>query len=160
MTNLQSESVAKLIPALLAAQSEFQPAVKNAVNPAFKSKYVTLDAALDAVSGALVKHGVWLAQQTDVTETGAMILTTKLIHSSGEWIGCLYPISPVKSDPQGVGSALTFARRYSLMALVGIAPEDDDGNAATNGTPERAGPGSRPADRGPARCCSDPGPDR
>jgi hypothetical protein len=58
------------------------------------------------------------------------VLVTRLIHESGEWLGSRYPVHPVKADPQGEGSALTYARRYALMALVGIAPEDDDGNAA------------------------------
>jgi hypothetical protein len=136
MTALQSEGITKLIPALLAAQAKFQPAVKNAINPAFKSKYVTLDAALDAVSEAFREQGVWLSQQTYL-EDGALILATRLYHVSGEWLGSVYPINPVQATPQGMGSALTFARRYALMALCGIAPEDDDGNAATNGSPAR-----------------------
>jgi hypothetical protein len=132
---LTSETLSKIMPAFIKAQASFKPAVKDAVNPAFsrggnaKPSYVTLAQAIDAVEGALRANGIALVQQTDVTDNGT-ILITRLFHESGEWIAGRYPVHPVKSDPQGEGSALTYARRYALMALVGIAPEDDDGNAA------------------------------
>ena len=104
--------------------------MKDATNPAFRSKYVSLQGTLNAVEQALRDQGIAIVQQTDIDDTGT-ILVTRLIHESGEWLGSRYPIRPVKQDPQGEGSALTYARRYALMALVGIAPEDDDGNAAS-----------------------------
>lgn len=135
---LTSESITKIMPAFIAAQGAFKPAVKDAVNTAFtrgtatpKPSYVSLAQAIDAVEGALRDNKIALLQQTDVTEHGGTILITRLIHESGEWIAGRYPVHAVKADPQGEGSALTYARRYALMALVGIAPEDDDGNAAT-----------------------------
>jgi hypothetical protein len=127
---LTSESVTKIMPAFIKAQAAFKPAVKDAKNPHFKSSYVTLEGAIDAVSEALRANGIALLQQTDVTDQGT-ILISRLFHESGEWIASRYPVHPVKHDPQGEGSALTYARRYALMSLVGIAPEDDDGNAAT-----------------------------
>jgi hypothetical protein len=126
---LTSESIAKIMPAFIKAQGNFAKAVKSATNPHFKSKYVALDGVIDAVAGPLREQGIAIMQQTDV-EDARTILVTRLIHESGEWVASRYPVHPVKSDPQGEGSALTYARRYALMALVGIAPEDDDGNAA------------------------------
>lgn len=136
MTTLQSDTIGELMPALIAAQGNFAPAVKKALNPAFRSKYVDLEGVIDAVLPALLAQGVTLVQQTTVTDTD-MVLVTRLIHTSGEWLGCDYRIRPVKQDPQGEGSALTYARRYSAMAICGIAPEDDDGNAASQRPPAR-----------------------
>ena len=126
---LNSESITKIMPALIKAQGDFAPAVKAKVNPHFKSKYVPLDAVLDAISEPLRANGIAIVQQTDIQDART-VLVTRLVHESGEWIAGRYPVHPVKADPQGEGSALTYARRYALMALVGIAPEDDDGNAA------------------------------
>ena len=126
---LTSDSITKITPALIKAQSEFAPAVKAKVNPHFKSKYVPLDAVLDAIAEPLRANGIAILQQTDIQDARTVLLT-RLVHESGEWIAGKYPVHPVKADPQGEGSALTYARRYALMALVGIAPEDDDGNAA------------------------------
>lgn len=138
---LNSESITKIMPAFIAAQGQFKPAVKDAKNPHFKSAYVTLDGAIAAVSEALRANGIALMQQTDLEE-GRIILHTRLIHTSGEWLASRYPVHPVKADPQGEGSALTYARRYALMALVGIAPEDDDGNAAVKAAEREANRGT------------------
>ena len=126
---LTSESISTIMPAFIKAQGNFAPALKSATNPHFKSKYVALDGVIDAVAGPLREQGIAIMQMTDI-EGARTILVTRLIHESGEWLGSRYPVHPVKADPQGEGSALTYARRYALMALVGIAPEDDDGNAA------------------------------
>lgn len=149
MTDLASESLTNIVPALIAAQSTFAPAVKDTVNPAFRSKYVSLDGVLAAVETPLRANGIAIVQQTYITDAGTELLT-RLIHTSGEWLGSRYPVHPVKSDPQGEGSALTYARRYALMALVGIAPEDDDGNAASaSERPAQARPPrpSKPAEK-------------
>lgn len=130
---LTSETITAIMPAFIKAQGNFAPALKSATNPHFKSKYVALDGVIDAVAGALRDQGIAIMQMTDI-EDSRTVLITRLIHESGEWLGGRYPVYPVKADPQGEGSALTYARRYALMALVGIAPEDDDGNAAVKAT--------------------------
>ena len=125
----QSQTIGALAAALSKAQTSFTPAVKDAANPFYKSKYLTLAGALDAVRSALGANGLALVQAVDATGD-KLTLNTTLLHSSGEWIGSTYPINPVKNDPQGIGSAVSYGRRYSLMALLGIAAEDDDGEAA------------------------------
>jgi len=134
---LTSESITKIMPAFIKAQANFAPALKSATNPHFKSKYVALDGVIDAVAEPLRAQGIAIMQQTDIVDART-ILVTRLIHESGEWIASRYPVHPVKADPQGEGSALTYARRYALMALVGIAPEDDDGNAAVKAAEKAA----------------------
>lgn len=132
-----SDSITAIMPALLKAQAAFAPAVKAKVNPHFKSKYVPLDAVLDAIAEPLRTHGIAILQPTAIIDART-VLVTRLVHESGEWIEGRYPVHPVKADPQGEGSALTYARRYALMAIVGIAPEDDDGNAAVKATQREA----------------------
>ena len=129
--NLQSESIDQIVPALIKAKASFKAAVKDASNPHFKSKYVSLDGVIDAIDGALLENGIFQTQPTAMPEGGKTVLHTRLLHVSGQWLGGEYPIHPIKNDPQAEGSALTYARRYALMALAGIAPEDDDGNAAS-----------------------------
>lgn len=131
-------SESTIIAAFIKAQQAFKPAVKDAVNPHFKSKYVTLQAAIDAVLPALHANGFALIQAT-LVQDGRTILRTHITHVNGESISSDYPVHPVKADPQGEGSALTYARRYALMALCGIAPEDDDGNAAVAAVTPTAG---------------------
>ena len=128
-----SDTITAIMPALLKAQAAFAPAVKAKVNPHFKSKYVPLDAVLDAIAEPLRTCGIAILQPTTIQD-GRTVLVTRLVHESGEWIEGRYPVHPVKADPQGEGSALTYARRYALMAIVGIAPEDDDGNAVVKAT--------------------------
>lgn len=122
---------AKLAAALVKAQKAFGPALKDKTNPAFRSKYADLGACIDAVIDALNTNGIALLQRTHPDDTGVTVETV-LLHDSGEsWSSGTLHVPAVKSDPQGYGSALTYARRYSLMACCGIAPEDDDGNAAS-----------------------------
>jgi len=133
--NLNSEIIDQIVPALIKARSKFKAAVKDAKNDQFKkngqgSGYATLDSVIDAVTDAFLENGIYYTQQTDIVDDRT-VLYTRFLHSSGQWIGGCYPVHPVKNDPQGEGSALTYARRYALMALAGIAPEDDDGNAAS-----------------------------
>ena len=128
--NLQSDTLDQIIPDLIKARGQFNAAVKDSANPHYKSKYVSLDGVIDAITEGLQANNLYCVQQTDIVD-GKIQLHTKFIHTSGQWIGGIYPIHPVKNDPQGEGSALTYGRRYALMALAGIAPEDDDGNAAT-----------------------------
>jgi hypothetical protein len=121
----------QIASALVKAQREFGPALKTSRNPHFKSKYADLSAVVEAVIDGLNNNGIALIQQTHECESG-VIVETLLIHESGEQIsGGRLHVPASKQDAQGYGSALTYARRYSLMATTGIAPEDDDGNAAS-----------------------------
>lgn len=127
----------KIAAAFIAAKKAFGPALKDRTNPAFKSKYADLGACLEAVDDALLNNGIALYQETFEDASGVTVETV-LLHESGETIrsGKLH-VPAARNDPQGYGSALTYARRYSLMAACGIAPEDDDGNAATAATQAR-----------------------
>jgi hypothetical protein len=117
--------------ALVKAQKEYGKAHKTSNNPFFKSKYADLSVVVDAVLGALNNNGIALIQNCHESDTG-VVVETIFLHDSGESISCgKLSVPAAKNDPQGYGSALTYARRYSLMAACGIAPEDDDGNAAT-----------------------------
>lgn len=122
--------------ALVKAQTEFGPALKTHTNPAFRSKYANLSACVEAVVDALNANKIFLMQPTHLCEDG-VIVETVFIHASGEQMssGKLH-VPASKHDAQGYGSALTYARRYSLMAACGIAPEDDDGNAASKPKPK------------------------
>jgi len=116
--------------AFVKAQKEFGPALKTSTNPHFRSRYADLSACVEAVVDALNNNGLGLVQCTHECPDG-VIVETILIHESGEnmTFGKLH-VPATKHDAQGFGSALTYARRYSLMAACGIAPEDDDGNKA------------------------------
>ena len=128
----------EIASALVKAQKAFGPALKTSSNPHFKSRYADLAACVEAVIDALNSNGVALIQQTHECESG-VIVETVFVHESGETFsaGKLH-VPASKHDAQGYGSALTYARRYSLMAACGIAPEDDDGNAATASPPKAA----------------------
>lgn len=121
----------KIASALVKAQKGFGAALKTSSNPHFKSRYADLAACVEAVIDSLNDNGIALIQQTHECDNGVIVETT-FIHESGEVFsaGKLH-VPASKHDAQGYGSALTYARRYSLMAAAGIAPEDDDGNAAT-----------------------------
>jgi len=123
--------------ALVKAQKAFGPALKTSTNPAFRSKYAKLENCIDAVIDALNDNGIMLTQQTHLCEDG-VIVETMFIHESGETMsGGRLHVPAAKHDPQGYGSALTYARRYSLQAACGIAPEDDDGNTATQAVQQK-----------------------
>ena len=138
-----SEQIDKIAPALLAAQKEIGNASKDAKNPHFRSSYASLGSVIEAVKEPLNKQGIAIIQslsygsvvddKSNNTNGGGLFLRSRLLHTSGQWIeDCAY--SPLaKADPQGVGSATTYLRRYSLAALLSITQEDDDGNAASGG---------------------------
>jgi hypothetical protein len=124
--------VPKLTEALIKAQGKFEKAVKDHKNDHFGSRYADLASVLNACRDALNEEGLAVVQTVERLPEGGCFLRSTLLHTSGEQISSEYPVCPVKPDPQALGSAVTYARRYSLMALVGIAPEDDDdGNAAS-----------------------------
>jgi hypothetical protein len=125
----------QIAAALVKAQREFGPALKTSSNPHFKSRYADLAACVEAVMEGLNNNGVMLMQHCHESDSG-VIVETVFVHESGEIFsaGKLH-VPATKHDAQGYGSALTYARRYSLMAACGIAPEDDDGNAASRKAP-------------------------
>ena len=136
----------EIASALVKAQKAFGPALKTSTNPAFRSKYAKLENCIEAVIDALNDNGIMLMQNTHDTEAGITVETI-FLHQSGEVLsnGKLF-VPAAKHDPQGFGSALTYARRYSLMAACGIAPEDDDGNAGTKAVQEqKSKPVAQPA---------------
>ena len=121
------ENIAK---AFVQAQKDFAPALTDSTNIHYKNRYVSLQGSIEAVIGSLHKNGIALIQKTHDCDTGVRVETI-LIHTSGESIsGGVIHVPADKQTPQGYGSALTYARRYSLMSACGIAPEDDDGNMA------------------------------
>jgi hypothetical protein len=125
-----SEQVNELATALAAAQAEMRNATLNKVNPHFKSKYADLAGIRDTVTPALAKHGLSIVQGTDTIDN-SIVVVTRLMHKSGQWIESRFPIAYDK--PQTMGSAYTYARRYSLSAMCAIsADEDDDANAAND----------------------------
>ena len=135
---LESPAIDKIAPALLAAQTDIGPIIKEAENEHFRRKYATLHAYLEALRPALAKHDMFIQGSTAPTPTGKHRLLTRVVHTSGQWMGSLWDVSPVKNDPQGEGSALTYARRYQVSTLLSVAAEeDDDGNSAS--TPQRGG---------------------
>lgn len=121
----QSESINELASALSKAQGEMQAAIKDSVNPFFKSKYADLGSVWDAARPVLSKHGLCIMQCTEIIND-KIIMVTILAHTSGQWIKSHLPLNPAKNDSQGVGAAITYLRRYSLSALVGVVCDDDD----------------------------------
>lgn len=126
-----SPTIGKLATALALAQSKIEAASKDKTNPAFRSKYADLGSVWDACREALTANGLAVLQMPEDAEPGRVALRTVLTHSSGEFVQTVLSTAIGKNDAQSVGSALTYLRRYSLAAMVGVAPEDDDGNAAS-----------------------------
>ena len=125
-------SLNKLAPALAKAQAELKNATLNKTNPHFKSRYADLAGIRDTVTPVLAKHGFSIIQTTEVSSSG-FFLVTMLLHESGQHISGRYPLPELLDKPQAMGSAVTYARRYALSAMCGIAAEeDDDGEAAQN----------------------------
>ena len=124
---MQSEEIAELATALAKAQGKITGAQKGTKNTFFNSSYADLAACWDACREALSENGLSVVQAPRGTST----IDTLLLHSSGQWIKSRLTVKPTKDDAQGQGSALTYARRYALAAMVGLAQVDDDGNAAS-----------------------------
>ena len=129
--------MSELSAAMAKAFAQIEGAVKGKTNPAFRSKYADLSSVVDAVKPALAEHGLWFRKVTHNVDNGVCVETV-IHHASGESLSCgqLY-VPATKQDAQGYGSALTYARRYSLMAAFGVPAEDDDGNAAAASAPSR-----------------------
>lgn len=144
-----------LLGALLKAQQEFPTLVKDATNPAFRSRYATLGAVQEAAFPVLHKHGLVVLQsvRTEVTEIGLVVYVGATLYhvESGENTVQELGLSPSRPDPQGVGSAITYGRRYLLMTLLGLAADDDDGNGASLPGPRMASSGRPASPPAPAR---------
>lgn len=131
-----SDSITKIAPALVKAINSIEGVKKASTNPHFKSKYANLEGVIEAAHDALVENGLAVMQGPGPLDGNALTLTTRLIHESGEWIETDFSLPMAKADPQAAGSALTYARRYSLMAMMNIPAIDDDGNEATKPAPK------------------------
>ena len=132
----KSEPINELAAALALAQGDMESVSKDGINPAFKRegvvlRYATLASVWDAIRKPLSDHGLSVVQSPGITEQGMMHITTILLHKSGQFIEDVFSIPAGAMTAQGMGSAITYARRYTLMAICGIAPDDDDGNEAT-----------------------------
>ncbi len=127
-----SRELNELAAALAKAQGEIQTVGKNAENPFGHYNYADLGAVMKALREPLSKHGLAVVQGPFTSEGGFVIVRTRLIHTSGQWIECCVQAEATGTDPQAVGSVITYLRRYSLAAMTGVATEDDDGEAATS----------------------------
>lgn len=140
MREVQSPSIATLIGALVKAQANISHASKDAKNPHFKNDYATLESVIDATKGPLAEQGLVVIQQPDADESGRLVLITTLAHTSGEWMRSFTPIMTEKQNAQGLGSGMTYSRRYAISAICNIAQADDDGNSASNHEPKTQAP--------------------
>jgi hypothetical protein len=147
-----SESIAAIATALAKAQAEITPAIKDSENPFYHAKYADLASVWDACRAALTKHGLAVIQTPRTScSDGVTLVTvgTMLAHTSGEWVAEELSAIPTKDDPQGIGSCITYLRRYSLSSFVGVAPEDDDAEGAVNHSAkptQRTKPAPKPTD--------------
>jgi hypothetical protein len=128
---LQSQDTKDIAAALAKAQGQIENASKDAANPAWRSTYATLASVINASSEKLSENGIAVVQATVPTENSLMIVTT-LNHSSGQWFRSYTPLILAKQDMQGLGGAISYARRYALSAIIGISQEDDDAQSATD----------------------------
>ena len=125
-----SQTIGKLAGALSKAQGMMRPAAKDTANTFFKSKYADLASVWEACRDALSKNGLAVIQTVAESDKGIAV-TTLLAHCEGEWISDVAVMHPKDNTPQSAGSTITYCRRYALAAIVGVAPDDDDGNAAS-----------------------------
>jgi hypothetical protein len=131
--NTQSENISELAAALAKAQGEVGTVHKDSANPFFKNRYASLAAVWEAVRPFLAKNNLSVVQMPSSDEKGYYV-ETQLMHSSGQWIRSRCYMKPAKEDPQGIGSLISYARRYALQAMAMICPDDDDGEAAMGRT--------------------------
>lgn len=127
---LQSGAINELATALVAVQAEIRDAEKNSLNPHFKSQYANLESVIAATREPFAKHGLVVVQQSSIEDQKPVLVTT-LIHTSGQWMRSVMPIMNERNTAQGLGSGLSYARRYSLSAIAGISQTDDDGETAS-----------------------------
>ena len=125
-----SDTLTKISPAMVKAINAIEGVKKGADNPFFKSKYANLESVIEAAHDALSANGLAVMQGPGPMDGNCITLTTRLIHESGEWIETDFSLPAGKMDPQAAGSAITYARRYSLMAMLNMPAVDDDGEAS------------------------------
>jgi len=125
-----SDTLTKISPALVKAINAIEGVKKGADNPFFKSKYANLESVIEAAHDALSANGLAVMQGPGPMDGNCITLTTRLVHESGEWIETDFSLPAGKMDPQAAGSAITYARRYSLMAMLNMPAVDDDGEAS------------------------------
>ena len=130
---MQSEQINELAAALSRAQASITGALKDSANPFFKSKYADLASCWDACRKQLTDNGLSVIQTTDIVSDTVVVRTT-LAHSSGQWVSGILPVKAKDDGPQAQGSGITYARRYALAAIVGLAQIDDDAEAAQGRT--------------------------
>jgi hypothetical protein len=145
-----SEQIDQIAAALAGAQLVMDNAVKDATNPAFRSRYADLAAVRAAVNLPLAQAKIAVIQAPAVDRDGWVSVETRFVHASGQWVACSVTAGAKDRSPQAIGSTITYLRRYGLMALAGIAPFDDDGNAGTFGHRHEPEPAPRPRSRRPA----------
>lgn len=143
-----SDKITTIAPALVKAINAIEGVKKASTNPHFKSKYANLEGVIEAAHDALVANGLAVMQGPGPLDGNALTLTTRIIHESGEWIETDFSLPMAKADPQAAGSALTYARRYSLMAMLNIPAIDDDGEDASRPAP-RPSPSKQEETHGP-----------
>lgn len=148
---LTSPQLNELAAALAKAQGEMETAIKSAENPFFKSSYADLPAYRHVAREPLAKHGLSVTQSIDESN-GKLRIVTMLLHASGQWVRSFLPVNPVKNDPQGVGSAITYMRRYSYAAIIGAVAEDedDDGESAMGRGRDKKSSGNSAKPGGPS----------
>ena len=127
---LTSEQINELASALSNAQANIIGAKKDSANPFFRSKYADLASVCDAIREPLAANGLAVVQTLSTLESGAVGVCTRLMHASGQWIEDTLHLTPKDNSPQGMGSAITYGRRYALAAITGCAQIDDDGEAS------------------------------
>lgn len=127
-----SEQIQEICAAIVAAQAEMPAVPKTATNPHFRNKYAPLDAIVKATAPVLAKHGLAVIQGGNGGAEGRVCITTRIVHTSGQFIESDLWMRPGKDDPQGVGACVTYGSRYGYRMLGVITDEDDDGNAASD----------------------------
>jgi hypothetical protein len=148
MTDIRaSEQINEIAAAIAKAQAELENVERGGTNPYFHSRYAQLGAVLDEVRPKFAKQGVAILQHAVNGEGPYVGIVTRLAHSSGQWIESSLYVAPTRLDAQGVGSAISYLRRYALMAVAGIGPDDDDGEAAVGRPQAPAQPGQNGATR-------------
>lgn len=155
-----SPELDQISPALVAALGELRGVAKDSKNPHFKNDYASLEAVIETARPVLLNHGLAFMQGLGEFQGGAMTVSTRIIHTSGQWIESDFQMPVGKSDPQGTASASTYARRYSLMGILGLPAVDDDGESAMQRPPAsetRRDTGPGPVDGKDFYGCSGPG---
>lgn len=141
----QTEDIKELVGALSKAQSVMKPAVFNKINPHFKSRYADFTSCMDACRTPLSSNGLSVMQYCDTID-GKLQLVTMIAHTSGQWIKSFFPLIPKNMDSQGIGSAMTYAKRYSLSSMLGIVSDEEDDDAETaDGRGKNTPSASRPS---------------